>query len=174
MKTVKKTALAGLFSALSVVILLLGSIIDVLDMSVAAIASFIVALILIELKGKYPWLVYAVVSVLSTILLPNKFGVLLYVCFFGWYPMLKFVLDSKLKNAALRALCKFAAFALGTASMLLLYVKLFSGVIFEEGQNLIALTVILSVLAFFVYDLALGRLLLLYCVKWRKYIEKYL
>ncbi len=175
MKKAKKTAFSGIMAALSVVILLLGSILDVLDMSVAAIASFVTALVFIELRGNYPWLVYTVTAALSLILLPNKFGVLLYICFFGYYPMLKFLFDSKLKLAPVRMLCKFAVFLIGMASMVLLYVKLFSGVVFADtGKNIVVLTAVLCAATFFVYDLALGKLIIIYELKWRKYIQKYL
>ena len=84
---------AAVVSALGVVILTLGSFIEVLDLSVAVIASLLVAFAVIELGGKYPYLVYVVTALLSMLLLPVKTAPLAYLLFMGYYPILKAKLE---------------------------------------------------------------------------------
>ena len=91
-KPINKTrvlALCSLFSALGVIILYMGSLIEVIDLSMAVIASLLVIVAVIEIGGIYPWLIYAVTSALSFLLLPNKFVAVVYFAFAGFYPILK-------------------------------------------------------------------------------------
>lgn len=175
MKKAKKTALAGILSALTVIILLLGSIFEVLDMSMAAISSFITVLACIELSGKYPLLIYATSSAVSLLLLPNKYGVLLYILFFGYYPIIKRKLDTGVKSKLLRRLIKLLIFAFSMAAVELLYFFVFA-VKIEEGftASAVLFTVAVAVIADAILDIALDRLTAVYIIKWRKYIEKYL
>ena len=68
----KRVVVCGVFSALSVLILYLGALIEVLDLSVSAMASLVIVLIVIEMGHSYAWLTYLAVSILSLILLPPK------------------------------------------------------------------------------------------------------
>ena len=78
-----------MLSALGVVVLYLGAIIEVLDLSLAALAPVLVIYVAIELGGSWPWLVYLVTGLLSLLLLPQKFGAVVYLLFTGFYPMVK-------------------------------------------------------------------------------------
>jgi hypothetical protein len=69
--------------------MLLGSIITVLDLTMVAIASLLIMLSVIEIGGGYPYLIWLVTGVLSMLLLPDKFGALLYLLFGGIYPIFK-------------------------------------------------------------------------------------
>ena len=89
MRQTKKISIAALLSALSIVVLYIGSVFEVLDLSAAAIASIAIVFAQIELKNPYPYLIYAVVSLLALLLLPSKFSAMVYVCFGGIYPMVK-------------------------------------------------------------------------------------
>ena len=53
MKYTKKIALAAILSALGVVVLLIGSVITLLDLTMVAIASLLVVLAVIEIGGGY-------------------------------------------------------------------------------------------------------------------------
>ena len=110
-KKSKKIALCAVFSALGVVLLYMGAIFEVLDLSAAAIASMLCVVIISEIGGIYPWLVYAVTSLLSLLLLPNKFGALIYACMAGYYPMLKAKIEG-LRSNGLRLLFKIGFFNL--------------------------------------------------------------
>ena len=89
-------AISAVLCALGVILLAVGALFQVLDLSMAVIASFAVILAVIELGGSYPFLIYLVTSVLSLLLVPVKTAPLAYVCFAGFYPMLKAVFERKL------------------------------------------------------------------------------
>lgn len=174
MKKVKKTALAGILTALSVVILSLGSIIETLDMTVAAIASFVIMLAVFELGSYFPVLIYVAVSVLSFLLLPNKYGVLIYCFFYGFYPMVKTRLEAKISKRSLRFPAKLAIFAASQTAAELLWLFIFTNGIMENSAFLIAATLILALVTFAVFDFALTYFSAVYKLKWRNYIKKFL
>ena len=89
----KKISFSSILCALSVAILFLGSVIEVMDISVAAIASFLIIVCMIEMGGYMPHLVYMATSTISFLLLPTKTVVLIYILFFGFYPILKKYLE---------------------------------------------------------------------------------
>ncbi len=79
--------------ALGVVILYLGSVIEVLDLTTVALASLLVFFAVLELGTPFQYLIYLVTSVLSLLLLPSKFGPAVYFLFGGIYPVLKAYLE---------------------------------------------------------------------------------
>ena len=159
-------ALCSLMSALGVVILYLGALIEVLDLSMAVVASLLVIVAVIELGGIYPWLVYAVTATLSLLLIPNKFGAVVYFAFAGFYPIIKEKLERT--PGVLCLVLKFAVFNLcllamyGVASLLLLTQHL--------EYALWAIAVTLNLL-FVLYDIALTRLIGAYVYVWRKKLK---
>ena len=80
-----RLAVCAILSALGVVLIYFGSLIEVLDMSAAVLASVGCIFAAIEFGGAYPWLIYAVTGVLSLILVPNPISALMYILFFGFY-----------------------------------------------------------------------------------------
>jgi hypothetical protein len=89
MKSAKRVALSAILCTLGVLFLYIGSVLEILDLTMGALASVIVIFSVIEMGGKSPYLIYAVTSVLSLLLLPNKFPAFLYFAFAGIYPILK-------------------------------------------------------------------------------------
>ncbi len=100
MSKASKTALGGMATALSVVALLLSAI-DVLSITSAAIAGMITLFCVIELSKGWALGVYAASSVIGFLVIPNKEGALLYIAFFGYYPILKGLIEGKIKNRVL-------------------------------------------------------------------------
>ena len=150
--------------ALGVVLLLLGSVIEVMDIAMAALASLLCIFAVIEYGGAAPWLVFSVTGVLSLILLPNKTPAAMYVVFLGYYPIIKeklerfkkpiaWVLKEVIFNIALIALFFIVKFLLmpNASEPLMIYVIAF--VLFE--------------IAFVLYDIALTRLITLYILRLR-------
>ena len=96
-KEIKKISLSAIFSALIVVTLQLGTFIEVLDITVAAICSLLIFTVQLEAKGKYPFLVFLTSSALALIFTPLSSATLYYIGFFGYYPIIK-VLFEKCKK----------------------------------------------------------------------------
>lgn len=85
-----RVALSAFMAALSFVVMFLGVVLGVLDLSALCLASFAVVFCILEMGGAYPYLVWAVTSVLAFILLPDKLVFFEYLFFAGIYPVVKF------------------------------------------------------------------------------------
>ncbi len=166
-KSTRRVAVCAMLCALGVVLLYLGSLIEVLDISMAVIASLFAVFAVIEYGGAYPWLVYAVTSVLSLLLLPSKLPALLYAGFFGYYPILKEKIERRMARGV-GFLCKLGIFLLALGVMLFMSVYLLSGTdtLFAVPM-LVAIFAGLACVTFVVYDLALTRLITLYLYRLR-------
>ena len=184
-KKLKNLTVGALLAALSVAIIALGGVIEVLDLSAAAIASFVCVFAVIELGGVYPWLIFAVTSVLSVMLIPSNLGAWCYILFFGYYAILKEKIE-RLKAPvawALKMLIGNIAFAIllfgfgtityGTG---LDFVELVNKVFDTNFGIVMVVGVILMVEALFViYDIALTRIITFYLNKLRhrfKFLHK--
>ena len=78
-----------MLSALSVALMLLGSVVEVLDLSAVMLASLCTLFVFIRLGSRQAWLLYGVTSVLALLLLPSKTVALEYLLFGGYYPILR-------------------------------------------------------------------------------------
>ncbi len=161
----KALVLSAIFSALSVLLLLLGSVIDVLDLTVAMLASMLVCAILIEVGKFWPWLTYAVTTVISLLLLPNKLPAVIFLLT-GWYPIIKQLLERMRKWIAWSL--KLLIFNMLLTSFLLISASFFPNAdIFTLIEAIpreanIALTYALGNLVFVLYDIALSKLITYY------------
>lgn len=172
-KKSKKIAFCALFCALGVVLMYLGALVEVLDISMACIASMICIITVIEIGGAYPWLVFAVTGAISFLILPQKFAALIYAFFAGYYPMLKCIYE-RLRSRALEWLIKIVTFnaAMGALVLISLLALSLPGM---TKPYIIALFT-LGNITFFAYDIALTMLIKLYFLKYRRLfrIEKLL
>ena len=157
-----------MLSALGVVILGLGAVIEVLDISVAVIASLLVTYAVIEIGGPYPLLIWVVTSTVALLILPLKTPVLFYALLAGYYPIVKQKIEQKMARLPAWAL-KFGVLA---ASLLVMWAVmwLFAPALLETagGWVMVAVTVVLGILAFILYDICLTRLIIRYFAKWQK------
>jgi hypothetical protein len=90
MRKTKKLALASLCAALGVVFLSVGALLEVLDMSTALLASFLVLFCLMEMGYRYAFAVFTVTAALSIILLPQMSAPWMFLLLFGYMPISKF------------------------------------------------------------------------------------
>ncbi len=175
----KKLTLGAVLAAMGVVLLLIGGVIEVLDLSMAALASFFCIFAVIELGGGYPFMIYAVTGILSVILMPQGLGGWIYILFFGYYPIIKEKLE-KLRNP-ISILLKFVVFNAAITVCAFICYFLFFGeleALLNEfsslfggmnigGALIIAIYAVLN-FVFLVYDIALTKLITLYLLKLRK------
>ena len=163
----KKLTMCAMLSALGVILLYIGSIIDVLDISMAVLASLACIIAVIEYGKSAPWAIYGVTTVLSLILLPNKTPAVFYAVFFGFYPILKEKLEK---------LNKITAWVLKEVvfNVCLVLMALAAYFFITVGDNallnspiIIAGMALLAELVFVLYDVALTRLISFYIVSLR-------
>ena len=138
----------------------LGSFIDVLDLSVAVIASLFCIVAVIEAGRSWGYAVYGGTAILSMILLPNRSPAAVYLLFAGYYPILKERLEGRIRKKALLYAVKIAIFNVAFAAIAAVLVLVFS-VPTESGLMAAALFV-LGNFTFLVYDVALTRLITAY------------
>ena len=156
-----------MLSALGVVFLYLGALIEVLDLSLAAFAPLLVVFVVIELGGYWPWLLYLVTGLLALLLLPQKFGAVVYLLFTGYFPMLKRWAESRFPRVV-SCLIKLAVFNLsllaawGLTRLFLIEVSL---------DTSLWLAVLFLEVTYLLYDFALTRLISLYVFRLRKKLK---
>ena len=159
----RRLAVSAVMAALGVVFLFLGSLVQVLDLSMAAIVSLFVVFAVIEIRGPYPFLIYAVTSALSLLLLPTKTPALVYVLFVGYYPMVKSVLEGHLPRAAAWVV-KVLIFCAGAAAAVFVAGKI---LLMDLSWLFVNWWVfLLLVPIFLLYDIALTRLISGYVNRW--------
>lgn len=170
----KKTfniALCGLISALGVVIMMITAIIPTTTYAMPAMASLLLTVIVIETDKKWALASYFVVSVLSLLLVPDKESVAFYILFFGYYPIYKQVIESKIKHLWLQWLLKILVFSI-SAIIIYFIAILILGVPADEftvfGINLPLLFLIAGIAVFIIFDRAMTRVIVAYVIKLRK------
>ncbi|MBQ8311195.1 MAG: hypothetical protein IJX80_09320 [Clostridia bacterium] len=162
---IKYLTVSAMLCALGVILLSLGALVEVLDISVAVIASFLVVYAVIEMGGAYPWMIWLVTSIVGYLLMP-KTPVLFFALFFGFYPILKEKAE-KLPRV-ISWVIKFVIFHISLVLMGLGIWFLFPDMLSGMGQLLLlALTYLVSLVAFFVYDVALTRIITFYFIRLR-------
>ncbi len=162
----RKLAICAMMCALGVVVLYLGSVVEVLDISMAVIASLFAVFAVIEYGMAEAWTVYAVTSVLSLVLLPQKLPAVMYLLFFGFYPIVKERIE-KLRRKVLQWVIKEAIFNV----CLILLMLLVKWLVALDGHNLFVFEAVFFILAngtFVIYDIALTRLISMYLFRLRK------
>ena len=173
----RKSAVAsvgGVVAALSIVLMFLTAVIPSMTYALPAAAGVLLSVIVIEIDKKTALGVYAVVSLLSILLVADKEAAVMYIMFFGYYPILKAVFESKL-SLVLSWVFKFIVFNVSMVAAFLISVYVFK-IPFEEMEKYgpIAAIIFLGVgnVVFLIYDFALTNLIKLYLIKWRKGFRK--
>ena len=176
MRQTKRLSLSALAVALGTVILAFGSLLDVMDMSAAVLASLTVLFCVLELGNGYGTMVYLAVSLLSLILLPNKSPSLLFALLFGYVPIIKFWFDRRLGRLAI--LPKLVVFNLFFAVLMIFAAEL-TGFTVENAWSIAPWVIyvayfVLANAVYIVCDLLYTRLSNLYFLRFRDKIRKYL
>ena len=174
MKNSKIIAYSGVATALSVVMLFLGSIFWVLGYTMPLVASLVMIILLDSISQKSALLTFISTSIISFILLNDKECVLLYVLFFGYYPLIRDKIND-IKPKFLSYLLKFITFNAAMVLTQILCVYVF-GIPFDDmlGKWGIVLFVLCLNLVFVVFDKLYTLLLRLYKIKLKKKVEKYI
>lgn len=174
MKNSKVIAYSGVATALSVVMLFLGSIFWVLGYTMPLVASLVMIILLDSISQKSALLTFVSTSVISFILLNDKECVLLYVLFFGYYPLIRDKIND-IQPKFLSYLLKFVTFNAAMVLTQILCVYVF-GIPFDDmlGKWGIVVFVLCLNLVFVVFDKLYTLLLRLYRIKLKKKVEKYI
>lgn len=158
MSKTKKTALGGLITAFSSILMISSNLIP-LGLYVFPAIAGIVIYIFSCLAGKaYAWSSYVAVAIVSFILCTDKETVLCFIFFLGYYPIVKAYIE-KIKLKLISYILKFIMFnvAVGIIYLILFFVFGISADEFEIfGVNVPLLFLILLNITFVMYDFSLS------------------
>ena len=173
MSQTKKITLSALMVALGTVFMVLGAVIEVLDMSVCALASLLVVFIYLEIGSYYPWLVWICTTLATVLMYPGSIIWAEYFLVFGLYPLIKAYIERLprwswliVKLVYINAVV-WATFAI---SELVLGIPFFE----EESKILAVATYILMNVAFIMYDFFIVVMVRFYLSKLRPRFSKLL
>ena len=169
-----KIALGGLLTALGVVLMFLTGLIPIGTYALPAIAGVLLIVAVIEIGAKWAWMIYAAVAVLSLLFAADKEAALLFVLFFGYYPVLKSFLE-RISNKVLSWISKFAVFNVAVVACFFLAVNFLqlpedSFTVF--GFYLPWVFLILGNAVVLIYDIALSGLVATYVEKLHHRVTK--
>ena len=126
MNKTKPIAYGGMITLLSVAVLYTTAIIPTNKLLLLALSSFLLAIIVLDFGIKQSLLVYISTSLLSLIIVPNKLIVILYVVYFGYYGILKSLIE-KLNNLLLEWILKLLSFNIAMIGTYLLFSQILLG-----------------------------------------------
>lgn len=84
-----KVALGGVISSLCLLSMFLTSVAPFLYLTLPMIAGALITIIVVEVNMSWAFLTYIAVSLLSVFVTPNKEAAIIFILFFGHYPILK-------------------------------------------------------------------------------------
>ncbi len=161
---IRRLTVCAMLAALGVILLWLGALTEVLDISMAVLASLCCVFAVIEYGKSAPWLVFAVTGLLALILLPQKTTAIMYVFFFGYYPILKERFERLPRVMAW--ICKEGVFNAALIVLLIASRWLLMGAATEPMWYYVTLFLCAEAV-FPLYDIALSRLISFYIYKLR-------
>lgn len=164
----KQLTVCAMLAALGVVLLYIGSLIEIVDISMAVIASLACVVVVIEYGGGAPWLVFFVTALLSLLLVPQKTPAVMYALFFGYYPILK----EKFEKMRLVTgwIFKEAVFNIALAAIILC-MRFVLLAYTDVPIIMYVVAVVLCEAIFVLYDVALSRLISFYVYRLRKRLK---
>ena len=169
-----------MITALSVVILI-PSAVQVFVYTLPAMAGMLTMFAVVEIDKKWAIGSYVATSLIGLLFVANKEAVVYYVAFFGYYPVVKALLESKMPRVA-EYILKFLVFNVSIVISGVVLVKIFgmpyNDLLGIDGESAFftkyALPIMLGMgnVVFILYDVALTRLLTAYVLVWQKRFRK--
>ena len=162
----RKMAVSGMMVALGAAVMLLGGVIPLATFCCPALAGFALIPLVFDCGRVYAWSAYAAIALLSLMLCPDKEAALLFV-FLGYYPVLKWDIDVRIRRPWPRRLVKLALWniAIGLMYALIFFVLKLDQIMADYRDATLAmtlLTLMLGNVTLMLYDVALVRFALLY------------
>lgn len=162
-KSSTRVAVGGVFSGICLLLMIL-TIIPFSTFAMPIMAGAVLVPVLIENGPKTALLVYISVSVLSVFIVPDKEAAVMFLSFFGYYPIIKGKLE-KIGNNVLGYIIKLAVYNFSVSSVFYIGYKIFGlEALYDSlgGLSKLASGIIMFAsfnLMFVVYDKALSRVM---------------
>ena len=161
-----RVALGGIVSALCLVTMFLAGVLPALYLLLPGIAGILLMIIAVEVSTGWAFLTYLAVSLLSVFVTFDKEAALIFIMFFGHYPILRFYIE-KIPLRLIKLLIKLAVFNVCIIAYFYITVYIFGlDDILEEFDDMgrYGAYIMLGIcnLVFLVYDLDLVIMYKLY------------
>ncbi len=170
----KKISLCGVFGALSLTIMLFGSILPFSSYLSPALSGLLLIPIANEYNKRTAFIMFFAICLLSFFIVPDKEAAFLFIAFLGWYPILKASFD-KIRFKFLRYILKFVIFNASVAIMYYFIIFLFPIDAVVASFNglqyyFIVILIVMANITFFIYDISIIRLTYIYKNIFSKFI----
>ena len=171
-----KLAFSGMLVALSTALMFLTNLFPVASYTLPAIAGALWILSVIELGKGWAWPSFVASSLLSFLVVADKEAVAMFVLFFGYYPILKAYFE-QFSRRFLTWLAKYLLFNVAMIVEFVLSIHLL-GVPEESftvfGVYLPWVFLLIGNVAFLLYDYCLSCLVVDYCQRMHKNVQRWL
>ena len=175
MKKSWQVALGGLIVAITVIIMFLSSLFPFASLAIPAIASFFIAFALIEAGVINSAIIFVASSILIVILVPNLPqnipSKILYIIFFGYYPIVKYLIQIKFK-IVLQWILKIIFFNYAFATTYFVAAN-FINIPSKFLQFGMPVLLIASNIVFVIFDIGYSRIISLYLIRIKPYLPKH-
>lgn len=174
MKNATRLAVCGISTALCVVLLFFGGASFFLAYAMPMLAGMFMIMLKSSFGASAAWITYVSTSVLSFLLVADRECVLMYIMFFGFYPIIQSSVN-RIKIKAVQWVVKLLLFNVLVFLVQLILVYVFGIPFLEEGEGrwLILLFAALMNVLFVLYDIILSKLTAIYIEKLESRIKKY-
>ncbi|MEE1219103.1 MAG: hypothetical protein U0L20_04185 [Ruminococcus sp.] len=166
-----RIAFCGVISALSLTLMMLTAVFPLGTYAIPCIAGVIITTIVIEYGYKWATAVYIAVALLSLFFAADKEAVSYFILIFGYYPILKGIIEKNIKTRLVQYIFKFFVFNL--AAVIAFYIGIFLLGVPAEEYTLFGFYIPLAFLAignifFIIYDLFVTVFVIKYVRNLRK------
>lgn len=171
-----RVAFSGIITAFCTVLMFLTGLIPIATYALPALSGALLIVVVIEIGPSWAWSVYIAASALCLLISGDKEAALLFILFFGYYPILKAAIE-KIHNKYCSYLLKFAVFNCSMISVFFLSIKVL-GVPVDSftvfGVNMPWIFLIAGNFVFVLYDYSLSTLVVTYYQRFHKLVSKWL
>lgn len=155
----RKPAVSALCAALAAALLIFGSMLPTGKLAFSAVAGLATAAALIECGYLYAVLEFLAAAALGLILAPSKAPAVLFCLLFGWYPIVKSLIE-KLKSRVAEYLLKLAVI-LAVVAVFFMLARLGVGELSLPDTSKLLVTGA-AIIGFFAYDFCFSGLIRVY------------
>lgn len=168
----RRLAVSGMMVALGAAVMLLGGVIPLATFCCPAVAGLALVPVALDCGRGYALSAWAAMSAVSLMLCPDKEAAML-LTFLGWYPVMKWPIEMKLRRPWPRRLVKLALWNACIAAMyaLIFYVLRLDAILADYQdvtRAMAAATLALGNVTLALYDVVIGRVALIYVRRFRR------
>ncbi len=166
MRKSKVISLCGIFSAVSIVVMLFTGLFPFSTFLMPAISGFVLFALSLEVGRQKAVVAFFAVAILSFLTTPDREAAVVFIALLGYYPIVKYYLE-KIPIKTLSYIAKGLLFNISIAAIYYLAVTLFSleelvSEFAKSGIIMIVVFIIVANFTFFVYDYSLHNITVFY------------